>query len=73
MCGELKKLTWSVFFQRLLVLGVVGALILVLIGDGVDASLALNIAGTVVLITKDFWVAADRAGPEKPAEEEAQR
>ncbi|NED32242.1 hypothetical protein [Streptomyces sp. SID8499] len=55
MVWELSELSWSTFFQRLLLFIIVGALVLVLIGVGVDASLALTIVGTVVLITKDLW------------------
>ncbi|GAB1332788.1 hypothetical protein [Streptomyces sennicomposti] len=45
-----------------------GALVLVLIGAGVDASLALTIAGTVVLITKDLWGGGNGRPPGRGAE-----
>jgi hypothetical protein len=49
-------LDWRTFWQRLILLVLVGGMVLGLIKADVDPYLALTIVGGIVLILKDLWL-----------------
>ena len=51
-------MNWRAFLQRIAFLAFVAILVLVLIKMGLDANLALAIAGGIVLTAKDLWLSA---------------
>ncbi|MFF8683095.1 hypothetical protein ACF07F_34785 [Streptomyces sp. NPDC015237] len=55
-------MNWRTFCQRVTVVVLISALVILLIAIGLDPNLALSLAAAIVLISKDLWWPGSQGG-----------